>query len=93
MMWLVLVFTAQIVVGGLIGRWILGRTEDTWGRVGRMALGMAIIGVIVPILHQIEFIETLFRMAAMIWGFGAISLALYRRVTRAQGYAAPPMVA
>ena len=93
-MWLVLLFTAQLVVGGLIGRWILGRTEDTWGRVGRMALGMAIIGVIVPILHQIEFIEALFRMAAMIWGFGAISLALYRRVTRAPGtYAAPPMVA
>jgi len=55
---------------------------------------MAILGVIVPILHQIEFIETLFRMAAMIWGFGAISLALYRRVTHAPGtYAAPPMVA
>ena len=94
MLWLVLLFTAQIVVGGLIGRWILGRSEDTWGRVGRMALGMAIIGVIVPILHQLEFIETLFRMVAMIWGFGAISLALYRRVTRTQGeYAAPPMVA
>jgi len=90
MLWLVLLFTAQIVVGGLIGRWILGRTEDTWGRVGRMALGMAIIGVIVPILHQLEFIETLFRMAAMIWGFGAIALALYRRVVRTPSIPIPP---
>src|SRR5215470_8205338 len=93
MLWLVLLFTAQLVVGGLIGRWILGRTEDNWGRVGRMALGMAIIGVLVPILHQIEFIEALFRMAAMIWGFGAISLALYRRVVRTSSIPLPPPIA
>jgi cytoskeletal protein CcmA (bactofilin family) len=93
MLWLVLLFTAQLVVGGLIGRWILGRTEDTWGRVGRMALGMAILGVIVPILHQLEFVEALFRMAAMIWGFGAISLALYRRVLRVPGIPVPPPIA
>jgi cytoskeletal protein CcmA (bactofilin family) len=92
LLWLVMAFSAQIVVGGLIGRWILGRTEDTWGRVGRMALGMAIIGVIVPILHQIHILDTLFRMVAMIWGFGAISLTLYRRVQRTPSIPIPPPV-
>jgi hypothetical protein len=95
LLWLVLVFSAQIVFGSLIGRWILGRTEDTWGRVGRMALGMAIIGVAVPILHQVHILDTLFRLGAMIWGFGAIALTLYRKLqssTRGAS-AAPPMVA
>ena len=38
MLWLIMLFSAQIVFGGLLGRWILGPTEDKWGRVGRMAL-------------------------------------------------------
>jgi cytoskeletal protein CcmA (bactofilin family) len=53
MLWLIMLFSAQIVFGGLLGRWILGPTEDKWGRVGRMALGMAIVGVIVPIVHYV----------------------------------------
>ena len=93
MLWLVMLFSAQIVFGGLIGRWILGRTEDTWGRVGRMALGMAIIGVVVPILHQVHILDLLFRLAVMIWGFGAIALTLYKRLQKTSGAGPPPMVA
>jgi cytoskeletal protein CcmA (bactofilin family) len=94
LLWLVLLFSAQIVFGSLVGRWILGPTEDKWGRVGRMALGMAIIGVIVPIVHFVPPLELAIKCAVMAWGFGAIALALYRRVTNAPvTYAAPPMVA
>jgi hypothetical protein len=93
MLWLVMLFSAQVVFGGVIGRWILGPTEDTWGRVGRMALGMAIVGIIVPILHQVHILDLLFRLAAMIWGFGAIALTLYRRLQKTSGVVLPPMVA
>jgi cytoskeletal protein CcmA (bactofilin family) len=94
-LWFVLLFSAQIVFGSVIGRWILGPTEDTWGRVGRMALGMGILGVAVPIVHQTNhWIEFFFKLALMIWGMGAISLAIYKRLQRSSGaVVAPPMVA
>lgn len=89
-LWLVMIFSAQIVFGGLIGRWILGRTEDVWGRVGRMALGMAIIGVVVPVLHEIPTVEFLFKLVIMAWGFGAIALTMYKRIARTAGAVVPP---
>ena len=79
MLWLAMLFSAQIVFGGLIGKWILGTASDAWGRVGRMALGMGILGVVVPILHQVPIIEFFFKLGVMVWGVGAISLAVYRR--------------
>jgi cytoskeletal protein CcmA (bactofilin family)/anti-sigma factor RsiW len=93
--WLVVLFSGQIVFGSLLGRWILGPTEDTWGRVGRMALGMAILGVAVPIVHQTHhWVEFFFKLALMIWGIGALSLTIYRRLQRSSGSViAPPMVA
>ncbi|HET9803486.1 MAG TPA: hypothetical protein VFP96_09625 [Candidatus Acidoferrum sp.] len=89
-LWLVMIFSAQIVFGGLIGRWILGRTEDVWGRVGRMALGMAIIGVVVPIVHEVPTFEFLFKLVIMAWGFGAIALTMYKRIARTTGAVVPP---
>jgi len=93
MLWLIMLFSAQIVFGGLIGRWILGPTEDKWGRVGRMALGMAIIGVVVPLIHYVHILDMIFRLAAMIWGFGAIALTLYKRVATPSIPIPPPMAA
>jgi cytoskeletal protein CcmA (bactofilin family) len=93
--WLVVLFSGQIVFGGLLGRWILGPTEDTWGRVGRMALGMVILGVAVPVVHMTHhWVEFFFKLAIMIWGIGALSLTIYRRLQRSSGAViAPPMVA
>ena len=94
-LWLVLLFSAQIVFGSLLGRWILGPAEDTWGRVGRMALGMGILGVAVPIVHLTHhWVEFFFKLAIMIWGIGALSLTIYKRLQRSSGaVVAPPMVA
>jgi cytoskeletal protein CcmA (bactofilin family) len=92
-LWLAMLFSAQIVFGGLIGRWILGRTEDTWGRVGRMALGMGILGVVVPLLHQIPVAEFFFKLAVMAWGFGAIVWTLYKRIAITPSIPIPPPIA
>src|SRR5258707_1412718 len=91
MLWLILLFSAQIVFGGLIGRWILGPTEDKWGRVGRMALGMAIIGVVIPVIHYVGILELIVKIAVMVWGFGAIAFTLYKRVATPSIPILPPM--
>jgi hypothetical protein len=39
-------------------------------------------------------VEFFFKLALMIWGMGAISLTIYKRLQRSSGVAiAPPMVA
>jgi len=93
MLSLAMLFSAQIVFGSLIGRWILGPTEDKWGRVGRMALGMAIVGVVVPLIRYVEILDLIFRIAVMTWGFGAIALALYKRVAATPSIPIPPPIA
>lgn len=58
-----------------------------------MALGMGIIGVIVPLIHFVPVLDTIFRIAAMTWGFGAIALALYRKVATPSIPIPPPIPA
>jgi cytoskeletal protein CcmA (bactofilin family) len=72
--WLIALYAAQTVVGGLIGQWILGKTADLWGRVGRMAIGVLIIRAITLVPHG-----GWIKLIVVLWGMGAISLALYRR--------------
>lgn len=65
-----------IVVGTIVGQWILGRTTEFWPLVGRMALGV----LIVRIVTSIPFIGFWAKLAVVLWGVGAISLAVYRRL-------------
>ncbi len=58
-----------------------------------MALGMAIIGVIVPLIHYVQILDLIFRIAAMTWGFGAIALTLYKRVAATPSIPIPPPIA
>jgi len=74
-LWLIALCSAQIVVGAVVGQWILGRTIDIWGRIGRMALGVLIIRAVTLVPHLGGWVK----FAVLLWGIGAISLALYRR--------------
>jgi cytoskeletal protein CcmA (bactofilin family) len=65
-----------IVVGTIVGQWILGRTSDFWPLAGRMALGV----LLVRIVTSIPFIGFWAALAVVLWGMGAISLAVYRRL-------------
>jgi len=65
-----------IVVGTIVGQWILGRTNEYWPLAGRMALGV----LLVRIVTSIPFIGFWARLAVVLWGVGAISLAVYRRL-------------
>jgi cytoskeletal protein CcmA (bactofilin family) len=87
-LWLIALYSAQIVVGGLVGQWILGRTTEKWPMIGRMAMGVVIIRIVtlLPYGGWIKF-------AVVLWGLGAISLALYKRLQRTPSIPIPPPMA
>jgi cytoskeletal protein CcmA (bactofilin family) len=74
-LWLVCVFSSYVVVGSVVGRWVLGRAHDLWPAVGRMALGVVIVVILTGIPHVGGWVM----FGIWIWGMGAIALALYRR--------------
>jgi len=78
--WLLMLFTAEIVVGTVVGNWILGKAHDTAGLIGRMALGFVLVRLIYTGLEQVHVIGLLAGLGILMWGMGAISLALYRRL-------------
>lgn len=78
--WMLMLCTAEIVVGTVVGSWILGRAHDTAGLIGRMALGFVLVRLVYTALEQMHVIGLLSGLAMLMWGMGAISLALYRRL-------------
>jgi cytoskeletal protein CcmA (bactofilin family) len=90
-LWLIALYAAQTVVGAVVGQWILGRNTDVWGRIGRMALGVLLVRAVTLIPHLGGWIK----FAVLLWGMGAISLALYRRfqppAAAEPAYVPPPM--
>jgi len=77
--WILMICTAELVVGAVVGNWILGRATDTWGMIGRMALGFVIVRIVYTPLAQVHALGLLAGLGIWMWGMGAISLALYRR--------------
>jgi cytoskeletal protein CcmA (bactofilin family) len=76
LLWLLALMSAEIVVGTIIGRWIMGRTSELWPMVGRMAVGVLLLTV----LTHIPWLGGWARVAVVLWGMGAIALGLYRRL-------------
>jgi cytoskeletal protein CcmA (bactofilin family) len=76
MLWFVMLFAAEVVVGGIVGQWILGREEEFWPFFLRVLVGV----IAVRIVTSVPFIGFWAGLAVAIWGMGAISLALYRRL-------------
>jgi cytoskeletal protein CcmA (bactofilin family) len=75
LLWCASLFFAQVVIGALVGQWLMGRTSEFWPFVGRMVVGV----VMVRLFEAIPVIGGWVKFAVVLWGLGAISLALYRR--------------
>jgi len=75
-LWIVSLFSSFVVVGAVVGRWILGKANGLWPMIGRMALGVLIVVLATGIPHVGGWI----RFAVWIWGMGAIALAIYRKL-------------
>jgi hypothetical protein len=86
-LWFASLYFSQIVVGAAVGSWILGRTNETWPLVGRMAIGMLILRACMTV----PFIGGWVKIAVILWGIGAISLAAYRRLQPVMAPNIPPV--
>src|SRR5260370_18114200 len=60
--WILMVCCAELVVGAVVGNLILGRTTDTWGTIGRMALGVVIVRIVYPPLGHVHVLGLLPRL-------------------------------
>lgn len=95
--WFLMLCSAEIVVGTVVGNWILGKAHDTGGLIGRMALGFVLVRLIYTGLEQVHVVGLLAALGIWMWGMGAISLALYRTLQptiaggAASGPYAPPL--
>src|SRR6202140_4170266 len=84
-LWMTTIFCAKIVVGAVVGQWLMGHTRETWQLIGRMVGGV----IIVRVLGMIPFLGGWVRFAVVLWGMGAISLAIYRHFTPPRTVAVP----
>jgi len=75
-LWIFMMLCTQIVVGAVIGQWMLGRTSETWPLIGRMVLGLLVIRAV----GALPYLGGWVKFAVMLWGMGAISLAIYRKL-------------
>jgi cytoskeletal protein CcmA (bactofilin family) len=74
-LWYAALYYAQIIVGALVGQWLLGRTRETWPLIGRMVVGLIVVRLCTTVPHIGGWVK----FGVILWGTGAISLALYRR--------------
>jgi predicted anti-sigma-YlaC factor YlaD len=70
------VYFAQVVAAAVIGQRLLGRTRENWPLIGRMTLGM----IIIRLLFAIPEVGGWIKLGVIIWGVGAIALAVYNRL-------------
>ena len=88
LVWWASVYFAQVIVGTVVGQWLMGRTNEFWPLVGRMAVGV----VMVRLCTTIPDVGGWVKFVAVLWGIGAISLAIFRRFqpVPATGVTVPP---
>ncbi len=87
--WYASLYVAMVVVGGLVGQWVLGRTSEHWPLIGRMVLGV----LLVRVCTAVPEIGGWVKFAVVLWGLGAISLSIYQRfapVVAPPNSSAPP---
>lgn len=91
-LWFTMLLCTGIVVGAVIGQWILGRTTEIWPLIGRMVVGMLVLWVLeyLPFAAHLPLVGWLVKLGVAFWGMGAISLALYRKLQPVIAPGIPP---
>jgi cytoskeletal protein CcmA (bactofilin family) len=69
-------YASQVFVGSWLGEQLLGAQVGVGAAIGRLALGLAIIRA----LTMVPFAGPLIAFIVLIWGLGALVLALHRRM-------------
>jgi cytoskeletal protein CcmA (bactofilin family) len=84
--WYGSLYFGQVIIGAVVGNWLMGRTSELWPLIGRMAVGVLIVRLCTTIPH----IGVWVKYGAAFWGIGAISLAIYRRFQPVIAQGMPP---
>jgi cytoskeletal protein CcmA (bactofilin family) len=84
-LWYASLYFGQVIIGAVVGQWLLGRTREIWPLIGRMIVGV----LIVRLCTVIPEIGTWLKYAAAIWGIGAMAMAIYRRFEPTVSMTAP----
>jgi hypothetical protein len=74
LLWIVALYTAQIFVGEIIGRMLLGPAATFGAMLGRLALGLLIIHAVELVPHVSGWVY----FVVIVWGMGALSMAIFR---------------
>jgi len=74
-LWYGSLYFGAVIIGAVVGQWLMGRTSELWPLIGRMAVGVVIVRLFTIIPH----VGWVFKYGAAFWGIGAISLVVYRR--------------
>lgn len=86
--WLAALNAAHAVVGAILGERMMGQTRDNWQLIGRMVVGVLVLRV----AELIPLLGGWIKFAVVLWGMGAIALAIYRRFAPANLGSMPPVM-
>jgi cytoskeletal protein CcmA (bactofilin family) len=75
-LYLIAIYSAQVFVGSWLGEQLLGSGVGIGAAVGRLALGLAIV----RLLTMVPFAGPWIHFVVIIWGLGALVLALHKRM-------------
>lgn len=77
LLWGIAIYAAQVFVASWLGEKLLGEGVGMGPAIGRLALGLAIIRA----LTMLPYAGQLVNLCVIIWGIGAIVLALHRKMS------------
>lgn len=76
LLYFVAAYSTQVFVGAWLGEKLLGASTGIAPAVGRLALGLGIL----RILRMLPYVREAVFFAVLVWGMGALVLALYKRI-------------
>jgi hypothetical protein len=77
LLWVIAVYGAKIFVGAWLGEMLLGAGVGVGPALGRLALGLAILHA----LTMVPYLGFWISFLTVLWGLGAVVLALHRRMS------------
>lgn len=76
LLYVIAMYASTVFLSGFIGEAILGPAIGTGAMIGRLALGLFILHV----LRVLPYVGGWILFIAMFWGFGAMIMAIYKRL-------------
>jgi cytoskeletal protein CcmA (bactofilin family) len=76
LLYAIAVYASTVFVAGFIGETLLGPSVGTGAAIGRLALGL----LITHILRILPYVGGWVLFIMMFWGFGAMAMAIYKRL-------------